>query len=642
MKFFCLIVVPISLLSVTGANSPFEGGSNTASDMGRRMSSSLCAPLERSPAMRKSLLEEFAANKAFSSLSPDTQRVVSEFIERFVPDSMKGWQKARLLQAGARIQDHADFESFIKRFIEPDISDRAIIIHALSYVMPKDRPEFLDCFEELITADMDQNDKAKIAMALAYVALKNPTYAKAFYFVVTSEERGIFMEQIRCLIDNIKGRDRTEVMTAFLNVHPENRAAFIEDIQRLTSGMDFQKRVEIIHAVVQAYFSINDIKISDLLSKWISPVIKIETRSGIIIATCNIVLDRESHAKRACQEIDLPEGSPNFLNRFIQLLQTPLNQPIPPLGGMGAIAEENGYGYGVDVHAFGREDNTTQAFALLIKAQQDIAKTDFDAAYQNFLLAIDAIPNEVIKLRVKKVLGLKEASASDTLEDDIEDDVPEGAGHLDEFGSLLSGPVASYGLAMTPKEFLGRLWHFVSFFRDPRLDAELQRRDQENLRASMISGLADSIEEDGRLVCNPGKLQRMAISLLQGRLEGVRIDDLEEIEELEPKIAETIDQVLHGAICTEGSINKQKAYRLILSQNIAPETSSVYRYIGKRVGMIASLAGYPELKRMYANKEDLEGAKAKFLEVHTDIKSDPLLKALFEYQINALLTEVDH
>jgi hypothetical protein len=49
-------------------------------------------------------------------------------------------------------------------------------------------------------------------------------------------------------------------------------------------------------------------------------------------------------------------------------------------------------------------------------------------------------------------------------------------------------------------------------------------RECDNLRHSLFVALADCLENDGHLVCNPGKLQRIAVGVLQGRLPGVNID----------------------------------------------------------------------------------------------------------------------
>lgn len=67
------------------------------------------------------------------------------------------------------------------------------------------------------------------------------------------------------------------------------------------------------------------------------------------------------------------------------------------------------------------------------------------------------------------------------------------------------------------KETIGRLWLYVQKISDPK--------DQKNAFTSMLTALKESIATNGSRVCNPGKIERLFIAVLQGRLKGVKIDD---------------------------------------------------------------------------------------------------------------------
>jgi hypothetical protein len=72
------------------------------------------------------------------------------------------------------------------------------------------------------------------------------------------------------------------------------------------------------------------------------------------------------------------------------------------------------------------------------------------------------------------------------------------------------------GFSLTGKELIGRLWGFIS---------GCDEKNQDECKEGMLTALSKSFEGKN-LVCNQGKTQRLLIAVLQGRLEGVQIDDL--------------------------------------------------------------------------------------------------------------------
>ena len=68
------------------------------------------------------------------------------------------------------------------------------------------------------------------------------------------------------------------------------------------------------------------------------------------------------------------------------------------------------------------------------------------------------------------------------------------------------------------KELIARLWNFIS---------SLDPNERPIAKEGILTALSDSFAPSGDRVCNQGKTQRLCISVLQGRLPGVQIDDLE-------------------------------------------------------------------------------------------------------------------
>ncbi len=87
-----------------------------------------------------------------------------------------------------------------------------------------------------------------------------------------------------------------------------------------------------------------------------------------------------------------------------------------------------------------------------------------------------------------------------------------------DFGPLIDGnEFMIKGLKISGKEVIGRLWIFAS---------NLTGLDQAIAKEGMISALKESYDMGGR-VCQPGKVQRLIVSVLQGRLAKVNIELVE-------------------------------------------------------------------------------------------------------------------
>lgn len=321
---------------------------------------------------------------------------------------------------------------------------------------------------------------------------------------------------------------------------------------------------------------------------------------------------REERVERARNNIALQPDSSLFFNRLTQIIELPLEQPIPPLfGGMAAV--QGGHAYGVNVHDSHRESATTKAMNLLLEHQKGIDVSILQDAYVRFQAEFDTLPDGDRKKNMKRVLGTG------------------GERHANDFGGLLTGTITTCGAPnMDPKEFLGRLWYFAEAFTDSTSSAEDVERDRENAKQSLFTGLADSIEDGGQVVCNPGKLQRMMIGVLQSRLEGVNIDG----EGVVPSAAltdvmkATLDASVFEALKEEGVINPDKVVRVS-----GVTATGAKDYIAARTITITSLGMNDVLSQSYINREALNTATVSFLENNMEVANDPLLKGAFDYKM---------
>ncbi|MEI7652600.1 MAG: leucine-rich repeat domain-containing protein [Verrucomicrobiota bacterium] len=201
-------------------------------------------------------------------------------------------------------------------------------------------------------------------------------------------------------------------------------------------------------------------------------------------------------------------------------------------GGAGAAAE------GVNVHAGNRDQKTKEAIELLRKHQGDIAPEDTQRYVREFKEYLYGCERPEQDLAIRALLGPRQVD--------------------EHFGPLLDGEIFSVnGLTLTGDEVTSRMWLYAS--------THPEVKEQNQAKEGMISALADSYEH-GSMVCNPGKTQRLAIRVLQGRLAGINIDGLKMItaeqvlteffqNETNQKI-EKLDELLKAA---EAFVNERPA-----------------------------------------------------------------------------------
>lgn len=296
------------------------------------------------------------------------------------------------------------------------------------------------------------------------------------------------------------------------------------------------------------------------------------------------------------------------------------------------------YFRGVDVHNSDRDDRSTQAIRTFLASQKGVT-VDFTDYYNNFVENIDTVLDRTIQAATDRNQQKKDASNQITIQRARNNKTKirqvlglPGVLRLDGYGVLLAHRMTSYGLdQMDPKEFLGRLWYFVSNIKDPA--------DRENAELSMMNGIADSVETDNHIVCNPGKLQRMIVGILQGRVEGVDIEHLESQSSLSDSEKNAVEGAMLNAYKTTGGANPDAVLRKL--NVVGAKERATKDYIATRKAMIAAMQSKPAvtsaLGREYASREEAGTAIDAILAQNTDIAGNPFLRA---YLIDSMMSLV--
>jgi hypothetical protein len=257
-----------------------------------------------------------------------------------------------------------------------------------------------------------------------------------------------------------------------------------------------------------------------------------EDRDAILFTIQHAGNERAGRMQRVRDQIpqDLANGLENrdIVRRILVLLETPLNQPIPPLRARMAELAAEGHN-AIDVHHGSRDAKTREAIELLKKQQGPLETNTIKEAVGNFIQYLnDNKGNAEIRAKAQQALNGPDETWPPLLHNH--------ALHAIDGGRLrISG-----------EELIARLWIFAN--------EQKSETERENCRFGIMKALSDSIEYGGR-VCPPGQTQRQVISVLQGRLEGVNVDDVEVVR------AKTLNE--HTAAFLSGQMTTTDRAQLI-------------------------------------------------------------------------------
>jgi hypothetical protein len=496
---------------------------------------------DMSGAARVNLIRSLAKH-----ISPQDRGAFERYVTRFLTPDMSEHDRASAVEALSviSVDDREAFEHYIKRFFAslyrmPLIADRIKILGELSRISTTDRVAF-DKYVHRFASGVDVYNILRVVQSLSNIYPKDRAAFDAFAH--------------RFLIDDMSSLNKGNIIEALSRIRKNDRTSFEKNIGRfLTEDMNNQDRFSVIVAVQQlAYYGGRgkaDASEWDTVEAYIRlfltedmnghhkatiicavPPVKdfraaFEARTRILIGNemtgdgrVRVIKalsgihhnEAEQYLHRLRNHgIDLPltELTP----RIIQILETPLLQQIPQENADLAeiIAIQDGYEYGMSVHQGERDRYTEATYKSLLKFQCDLDDKAIEESFSEFMNTLENQAQSDKISKIRQTLGLENA-------------LEQG------FGGLLNNAygITSLGLnGMKGDELIGRLWHFASTYTGNEGLSENQReKERKNAQASIFSALSNCVESDGHVVCDPGKLQRLAVSVLQGRLPGVNID----------------------------------------------------------------------------------------------------------------------
>ncbi len=151
---------------------------------------------------------------------------------------------------------------------------------------------------------------------------------------------------------------------------------------------------------------------------------------------------------------------------------------------------------GIDVHKGDRDQRVRVAIELLRKCQDQISKDTINGAVREFTHYLEG----------REMNSKNKKLAQHALE---------GPFDKNDLGPLFDKKnITIKGLKISGEELIGRLWIFASGLKEP---------EQTFAKEGIVFALEDSYDMGGR-VCNPGKVQRLIVRVLQGRFPGVEVD----------------------------------------------------------------------------------------------------------------------
>ena len=185
----------------------------------------------------------------------------------------------------------------------------------------------------------------------------------------------------------------------------------------------------------------------------------------------------------------------------------------------------NAYAAGIDVHNGDRDNKTSILVDRLIKLYP-LENVEIDLYFNQFWTYKNKFTEEKLKI-IYRVLGVDK--------DLVETENP----NQNYYKGFLNYTYSVKEKVYSARHIIAVFWKFANVFKDPTCltnqDEDCIERDRENIKLGIFQGLMDALVEGNRLICPPGKLQRLAAATIQGRIKGengrfLYIDDhLEEV-----------------------------------------------------------------------------------------------------------------
>jgi hypothetical protein len=297
----------------------------------------------------------------------------------------------------------------------------------------------------------------------------------------------------------IPADEKVRVVTIIGKIIPTNYENFMVAVNGLSTGMNLRNKLDVMSDVSKIGSA--DYGIALALGTQIQSLV----HRGAAIDRFSYLLpaERALTTARALLFARWIGDAGERGQRMLQVMETRLNDDVPAFGAefAGAIP----YATGVNVHVGDRDKKTERAYDLL-------------------LTLWDPTPAEIEHYSAALIAYVRASGNAKAIR------ALTGEGRTThDFGGLLQAENERV------KTRLAHLWRFVTESVTAIAPGEVELAKQ-----SIVNALADAVEinrdregrpvlnEDGthktHLVCNPGKYQRIATAVLQGRLQGVQID----------------------------------------------------------------------------------------------------------------------
>ncbi len=370
------------------------------------------------------------------------------------------------------------------------ISAKVSVLRAVANILPQEREQVVSNVL-LLLGSQEVNDCNTVALI--------KTTAK----VPANERKGIAACALRAITRETGGDHRVEIFRAVVNVPARERDQVVTNALLVSEGItDWDDIYELIEAIANIPVHEREgVTVSVL--QVITPGMRAVEGVAILRAVAGVSAEERESVLGSALQIMEDQMNAHERIRMIQRMAHASADERPHLvqhfreGGNIFLDARAAAAQGVDVHQGDRDQRVVAAINLLRERQGQISRNRMTRAVQEFT----------------KYLNEREMTSEHKR---LAQHALQGPDDPADFGPLINGNDSIPGLGISGKEMIGRLWVFAS---------GLTELDQTMAKEGIISALKDS-QDMGR-VCQEGKVQRLIVSVLQGRFPGINIELIE-------------------------------------------------------------------------------------------------------------------
>ena len=463
--------------------------------------------------------------EAISAVSDDQIEIVIRYAKQFVNEKTSARSIKAVIQGVAAISAHQRKEviTATQHFVTDSMDglDVKAIINAITAI-PADEREIVTRYaKQLVNEKMDAGSKKAVIEGV---------------IAIPSQQGEAVVARARQLIlDGMDGRTRQIIIKAIVLgadrlITPEMSIDSMRAINRTVSDVPADEREEVVTNAlllitpqmspaerVEVIQTVADILpneregVTNLALQAITQDMRGDNRLTIIRALTHVpLLERANVMEHAVQFFNAHIMNPlvddrarammiqNLANRPQDQRADYMQQQRQQLQAHAVRNPQADYQQGIDVHAGDRDHRVRRAIELLRLHQGEIDEAIINQAVEGFTQYLD---NREMDPEHKRL------ARRALLEPKVEGE---------HFGPLISDlSFTILGLEISGRELIGRFWIFASQLTEP---------EQGNAKHSMILALKDSYSAGDNRICNQGKTQRLIVGVLQGRLQGVDIE----------------------------------------------------------------------------------------------------------------------